>query len=398
MTVYTIGWILCALASAAILIGGQNSRTFAWVALIYFTTVAVLRGAVGTDTSAYEDAFARILAGNAEWISEGLFGAVGLLLCELGGSAEAGVRLLSGLFFGLLAIFCLRADRDELLLLSAYALPVFGYQYSMNTLRIGMAMAVLLLAVQAIRRTESPRNVAVLFAPVLLHYTSIIASCFLVLTGLRWKSKLFSVAVAGGVAVFAMFQLTLQDYLFGKLLAYETFAAPSEASGLSRLVIMAIITGAVLVGGLPANAKVKLVWVTAILALIFAALTKDTAAGLRLLDILSFSMPLGALLAYASTSRLVDKYFKIGLCLAGVIPAKVFEYLLTDKPILLIGPSHDCEVFRLVESSKRILPLQCLESILKGLVPMPLMAPFDNRPQARRAVNDLASQISRSVA
>ncbi len=78
---------------------------------------------------------------------------------------------------------------------------------------------------------------------------------------------------------------------------------------------------------------------------------------------------------------------------AGVIPAKVFEYLLTDKPILLIGPSHDCEVFRLVESSKRILPLQCLESILKGLVPMPLMAPFDNRPQARRAVNDLASQL-----
>ncbi len=321
MTVYTIGWTLCFLASAATFVGRENARRLVWLALVYFCGVAFLRGSVGTDTSAYEDTFARILAGNSEWSSEGLFGAVGLGLCALGGSVEMGVRLLSVLFFGLLAIFCFRANRDELLLLSAYVLPVFAYQYSMNTLRIGLALAVLLLAVQTLRRAQTGRNIAGLFTPLLFHYTSIIASCYLILSAVRLNAKVFAVAFVVGVGVMTVFYFTLQDYALGKVQVYETFFAPSEASGLSRLIMVGIIIIAVVIGSLPVVSQIRFACISVILAAIFAAVTRDTAGGLRLLDMLSFTLPLSALLAFASASRIADNYFKVGLCLAGILGA-----------------------------------------------------------------------------
>jgi hypothetical protein len=318
MAPYIIGWVAALIASSFVLFSMRGDRLLVGICLLYFGLLAFFRGQVGTDTFSYEMLFARILAGNAAWIAEGTFGAVGLLLCEATGSVEIGVRVLSLLFFCLLGIFCLRADRDELLLLSVYVLPVFGYQYSMNVLRVGIAMAVLLILGQALRRSVSIWRVAGLFAPVLFHYSSIVAGSYIVASALRLNTKVFIISIVCVGSVSAAFFFGLQEYVFGKMQVYETFAAPSEASGTSRLIIMATIGLGVLLGNLPGMAKVKFSAVSAGLALMFAALTKDTAAGLRLLDMLSFSMPLGALVAYASTSQRVDKYFKIALCLAGV--------------------------------------------------------------------------------
>jgi hypothetical protein len=81
----------------------------------------------------------------------------------------------------------------------------------------------------------------------------------------------------------------------------------------------------------------------------------------------------------------------------GVIPAKVFEYFLTDKPILLVGPRRNSEVFRLVESAERLLSLDDLEEILKGRSRLPSMKRVDNRHETKsnlvRCAGIIASQF-----
>jgi glycosyltransferase involved in cell wall biosynthesis len=55
----------------------------------------------------------------------------------------------------------------------------------------------------------------------------------------------------------------------------------------------------------------------------------------------------------------------------GVLTGKVFEYLATDKPILLIGPGPDSELYQLLKHHRRLITLSEIESILLNRYPLP---------------------------
>lgn len=51
---------------------------------------------------------------------------------------------------------------------------------------------------------------------------------------------------------------------------------------------------------------------------------------------------------------------------AGVLTGKVFEYLSTDKPILLIGPGPNSELYQLLNKHHRLITLQEFETVLRS--------------------------------
>jgi hypothetical protein len=79
----------------------------------------------------------------------------------------------------------------------------------------------------------------------------------------------------------------------------------------------------------------------------------------------------------------------------GVIPAKVFEYLLLDKPILMIGPTQESEIFKIVESAQRSLSLADLQSILTRKIAIPTMTALDTRSKSRCKVLAYAAALQK---
>jgi len=61
----------------------------------------------------------------------------------------------------------------------------------------------------------------------------------------------------------------------------------------------------------------------------------------------------------------------------GVLTGKLFEYLATDKPILMVGPDEHSEIHQVLKKHDRLLTLDDLERILRGQMPLPVQQPVD---------------------
>lgn len=84
----------------------------------------------------------------------------------------------------------------------------------------------------------------------------------------------------------------------------------------------------------------------------------------------------------------------------GVLTGKVFEYLMTDKPILLIGPGPDSELYQLLKKHNRLFTLEDFEKFICGEVQtLPKCIPVDyseiSRDQLLGIMNNLSAQLGR---
>lgn len=61
----------------------------------------------------------------------------------------------------------------------------------------------------------------------------------------------------------------------------------------------------------------------------------------------------------------------------GVLTGKIFEYLATDKPILMIGPDEHSEIYKVLKKHDRLLTLDDLERVLTGQMVLPAQQPVD---------------------
>lgn len=77
----------------------------------------------------------------------------------------------------------------------------------------------------------------------------------------------------------------------------------------------------------------------------------------------------------------------------GVLTGKIFEYLATSKPILLIGPDEHSELHKLLKKHDRLLSLDDLEAIVTGARPVPVQQSVDyseiSRGQMLNAIRSL---------
>lgn len=83
----------------------------------------------------------------------------------------------------------------------------------------------------------------------------------------------------------------------------------------------------------------------------------------------------------------------------GVLTGKVFEYLMTDKPILLVGPGPDSELYQLLQKHDRLFTLDDLDRFLRGeMKVLPKGAPVDyseiSRGQLLAIMDDLSHMTS----
>jgi glycosyltransferase involved in cell wall biosynthesis len=69
----------------------------------------------------------------------------------------------------------------------------------------------------------------------------------------------------------------------------------------------------------------------------------------------------------------------------GVLTGKVFEYLMTDKPILLVGPGPESELYQLLQKHDRLFTLDDLERFLRGeMKTLPKGVPVDYSEISRK--------------
>lgn len=310
-----------ALAVAAWCFTGRYLRGSISFILAYCCVIAVIRGDVGTDTEQYQNVFAAVAMGNQEWLFEGGFASVATILVTILPTPEMAVRAVSLIFFILLAIYSMRATDDEKWILLTYTLPVFAYQYSMNGLRIGLASAVLLLCAQSLGRGVTLNRQISLVVPIFLHYSTLISVVLIhAASSLRsLRHILFALSISSAAAL-GLFLLA-SDYLFGKGDTYQEMLAPTTLSGLARIAVIASLAVGVLLGDLKQGVKGALVFCFGALTILGLLLARESYAGLRIIDLLSFVFPLSVLICYQRSMIPADRRYMLSVLLAGCIGA-----------------------------------------------------------------------------
>jgi len=322
--IYLFGWAGCLLV---LMISGfthYRGRFFVFMLLFFFLGVAFLRGAVGTDTANYERMFTDFIDIHYIWTGrEPGFVALGWSLATLAPTIETGVRLISVVFFALIALFVARADKNELFLLLAYILPTFAYQYSMNALRIGLASAFILLMIQEMRLRGAKAAIKFGVVAALFHYTILLSIVILFLSQQAWGRLSTVVKNIVLLALLSFGLLSVDFYVADKFEVYTSgdYSKPSVLSGLSILVPNMIILIGILFSFFPRTEKFKLFF---LFLLIFGSgmiITQFTYAGLRILNLGGFIMPLCILASYSKLGLKFDHKFKFSLLMAGLLSA-----------------------------------------------------------------------------
>lgn len=82
----------------------------------------------------------------------------------------------------------------------------------------------------------------------------------------------------------------------------------------------------------------------------------------------------------------------------GVLTGKVFEYLMTSKPILLIGPGPDSELYQLLKKHDRLFTLEDLARYLrKEVQELPKGVPVDYSEISRQQLLQIMVELEKSA-
>ncbi|MCD7040372.1 EpsG family protein [Pseudomonas sp. MAFF 311095] len=302
-------------------LSGYRTSFFICCSLFFLLIVSVFRGLVGTDTYAYEVIMERLSDGFSLAGMEPGFVFVSWLLLQVVDSASLTVRLIGCLIFCALFLYSYRSDKNEKILLVSYILPSFIYQYTMNGLRVGMAATLLLLATQQVRRIKTTSAYALAAASLTFHYSALVSLILI------WASKVYWIKTSNILVVPVAILSTLvffyaNEYYFShKLISYQNFDSPNSFSGVGKILTLLVIFFGVLVSNLLTADKAKLLFLGVGSMLVFWIISMFSYAGLRFLDLLSFSFPLCVLTAYSNRGLEFGKLVGLSFFIAGLIAA-----------------------------------------------------------------------------
>ncbi len=360
--VYLVGWALAYLATLIYFVSSRTRSRFLFAfPLSYFLVLFVIRNS-GTDThDIYELALRSILLNQPyEYVLgwEPGFVLMSKALLLFTHSEVWAVRAISVVFIFILVVFLLRASYLELKVLWFYFIPAFIYQLGMNTLRVGIAEAIFLLAWQASRRNNKWQFVLLSGATVLFHYSMMfIVGLFwmleffvLPLISQRRENKLPRALVFLALAFLAAIVFWYrQEYLLAKIDLYSDYQSPAPYSGLAKTSGVALMFLFLLPSrGLPPN--LKLVALTlVVLTFAFQFFAFYTYAALRFLDLLAFAAPLLLLRLFDSTKILPPPVFWLGILVTGfLLGGLLYRNFLTDYDGQLTGFSTPFLPFRTI--------------------------------------------------
>jgi hypothetical protein len=320
--IYIIGW---ALIYFFFIIQNKlhyHGKFFIFFLLFFLSMIAFLRGDIGTDTHIYEGMLASF--SYKYELDNGIepgFVALGWTVGKIAPNMEIAVRFLSLVYFFLLSLFLYWSDRNERIFLLIYILPVFAYIYSMNGLRIGLASCFILLAVQFFRREKRKTMLLFGFIGFLFHYSILIPILYLLLHSssvLKFKNILYILLLLSLLLI----PITLNvDFFLKKYDAYSNFQSPSALSGLSIIIPMFIMLISMALTSFKNDQKCKIITLGLAALILGYFLASQSYAGLRILDLLRFAIPVSILLTYQRLNARLDKVFIISLLIASLMTA-----------------------------------------------------------------------------
>ena len=249
--------------------------------------LVVLRGDVGTDTATYIDQLKLRLSGDEliygdfepgfEWFSRGL-----LFLTQ---NARLSVNLLS-LLNAILMLAVLRLWGVSPFAAACTILPAFFFEYSMNTLRIGLAFPLVVLSVLCFERVRPWIGLALLVIAVSMQYTSALLFATLYFpqfAKIRLNKTSLAMLLLVVVGVMLVSPIVIER-LVAKAAFYELTEKPSSSSGVALIgfsLILALLSAKA--------ASLQRSWQTFAIAAVMVAfqfaafyVTQITYAGIRI--------------------------------------------------------------------------------------------------------------------
>jgi len=316
--IYLIGWLLIYYYLIVRFLVQHRVRLLAVVVVLLLGGLAIFRGAVGTDTVAYEK-----LVFDSERMA-GIEPGFWLLISILKGVIPDPVFVIRGLAFIFTILiwwFIWKADDDELFFIMSFIFPLFFYAFSMNVLRMGLASAIFLIALQLDRRDQKHKAILMAFVSVLFHYSMIFTILYMWLSNEQIVGKYKIYGIFFIIVIVLIFMALNEIYFVIKIQNYAVTEPPGMLSGLSRVILCVILLIGIWFSSLPRVEVYRLLLWTLLFMGIFWGITRISYAGLRMLDLLVFSLSIAIMRSYNRAAKPVDRSVKLSWLLAGLIGA-----------------------------------------------------------------------------
>lgn len=327
--IYLIGWLLVYYYLAVRLLVRHRARLLALAVLLLLGGLAIFRGQVGTDTFAYEKA---VFDSERMVGIEPGFRLIIFMLKSLIADPVFVIRGITAIFTLLICWFVWQADDDELFFVMAFVVPIFFYPFSMNVLRMGLASAIFLMALQLDRKKENRKAIILAIMSVLFHYSMIFAILYLWLVDEQIGGKYRALGVFSMIVMVLLLVVLNEAYFVTKFQNYAVIEPPGMLSGLSRVVLCVILLGGVWFSSLPRPEIHRLVLWTLFFMGVFWGITRVSYAGLRMLDLLVFVLAVAIMRAYGRTGQPVDRSVRASWLLAGIVGAAgVYRNMLQES-------------------------------------------------------------------
>lgn len=335
--IYIAGWIAnyCLFAMGAVL---GRRRLCAALSVLLLGAVVVLRGRVGVDTGIVYEGMAVSVVRGFPVNTEPLFLALLHLTTALFPTPLLAVTMGLGMAFtALLVLYVCRADHQELFILQAFFIPAEFWTSSISGQRFGLAFAIALLAMQSFRLREIWRTTLWIVAAVFMHYSTILFFALWMLVTLRPRFRTYAWFLGGFALISILVLLHGHSHFAEKYATYfqRDYFAPSDISGMSHLVITAVMLVGVLMGSLSKGEKSRVAIVTVLAMSSFIAVVSVSYGGLRLLAIGELVVPYAALAVYQSGFERFGRQFRAAILLAGVLGAmSTYRGMLREDHLL----------------------------------------------------------------
>jgi len=250
------------------------------------------------------------------------------LLLGLTGSPVWAVRGVGVFFCLLLAVFLWRSDSLERRFFFLLYVPAFFFPHGMMTLRTGLALALILLAWQEMRRGRAvPALGFATLAP--LFHTSALVAMGLLAVGEFWRWGRRGLWALGLLALLGLVLIGFDaERLVNKVHFYlgpgeearNFLILTPQAPGGSRTLMVALILGGLLLTPISLRKKLLAVALLGGATALFQGLAYVTGfGGVRLLELVAFTAPLVALRLTEGLSEKEIRRFILTLALAGAL-------------------------------------------------------------------------------
>lgn len=289
-----------------------KGELFSIVILFLFSTIIIFRGDVGTDTFTYQN-MAKDLTGLFEQVEIG-YSAFVLLVKNISSDEVFVIRMVAVLFSFVFIFTYITGLKDERFVIYFYILPAFFFSYGMNVIRIGVASILFVLAVRMYFNGGFKRFLFIALVSLSFHYSIVFCYFFL----FCFFNRLVSFKTFFGLFLILILILLVYEYLLLKLDLYSGFYSPSIFSGFSTLIVISVIVVSVIVSNLPKYLILKIIYIVFAFSFFSYFLSMASYLGLRLLDLIKFSLPLVVFYSHFSVGRTMSFKTKFLILFAGL--------------------------------------------------------------------------------